>query len=129
MSNIFTKIIEGEEPAHTIWEGNSIIAILDIAPVNPGHILVIPYEEVEDIFDLDDSRYKDLWSVVTMLSKPLRVACSAPKIGIAVEGFGVPHVHIHMVPVYKPGDLNPQRAEISSENKLERMCQKIRDQL
>lgn len=129
MSSIFTKIIAGLEPAHKVWEGQSVIAILDTMPVNAGHLLVIPHEEVEYIFDLHEARYNELWSLVRFLSTPLKLACSAPKIAVAVEGFGVPHIHIHMVPVYKAGELNPERATTANQNDLAKMCQKIRKQI
>lgn len=125
MNSIFTKIIQMEERGHVVWDSNRVIAILDICPVNPGHILVIPYEEVSDISDLSDERYQEVWGVVKNLRRVLKKAFGAPRVGIAVEGFGVDHAHIHLVPVYFGGELNPERAKRADYRELEIAKEKI----
>jgi len=125
MKSIFTKIIRMEERAHVVWNSNRIIAILDICPINPGHLLVIPYEEVSDIDDLTDERYHELWRAVKHLRRALQSAFGAPKVGIAVEGFGVDHAHIHLVPVYSGNELNPERAKPASVKDLDLVHKKI----
>lgn len=125
MSTLFTKIISKEIPSFMVYNSNNIVAILDICPINKGHLLVIPFEETEDINDLDEYRYQEIWSVVRYLSGVLKLAFQAPKIGIAVEGFGVPHAHVHLVPVYSGNELNPERATAATQNELVDAMQKI----
>ncbi|MDD5270937.1 MAG: HIT family protein [Candidatus Omnitrophica bacterium] len=127
MKDIFGQIIRNEAPAYKVWDENNIIAILDRNPINEGHLLVIPYEDVDDIMLLSESRYHDLWRTVRVLSQILKKAFNAPRIGIAVEGFGVPHVHIHLVPVFSGNELNPERAKSMPENRLEAVRKRILD--
>ena len=77
--------------------------------INKGHLLIVPKIEVDHIFDLDDEIYLKLWSVAKMLEKPLKKLTNAKCIDIAVEGFSVPHVHIHLTPLYNPSELDPHR--------------------
>jgi len=121
MSTIFTKIINRELPAHIIWEDKEVISFLPHDYfINKGHLLVVPKIEVDHIFDLDDEIYLKLWSVAKMLAKPLKKLTNAKRIGIAVEGFSVPHVHIHLTPLYNPSELDPQRnVEWSQEERQE----------
>ncbi len=125
MSTIFTKIINNEIPSYTVYNSNNIIAILDKCPINEGHLLVIPFEEIEDINELEESRYHELWKAVRHLSGILKIAFQSPKIGIAVEGFGVPHVHVHLVPVYSGNELNPERAVEATADELSAAMKKI----
>ena len=119
MDTLFTRIRKKEEAGHLIFDENNIFAILDTCPINTGHLLVIPYEEVEDINELSDERYKELWLAVKYLSSVLKKAFDAPKVGIAVEGFGIPHAHIHLVPVYNGNELNPERASPATTVELQ----------
>ncbi len=129
MASIFTKIIQRQSPGYIVWENKHFAALLDINPVNPGHTLVIPRQEVDSIFDLDEQSYSGLWNSVRYLQPYLQKATVARRIGIAVEGFGVPHVHIHMVPVNNGGELDPHRAKKASPEELENMRLQIVRQL
>ena len=111
---IFCKIRDGEHPAHIIWEDEELLAFLDIHPFNPGHTLLIPKKHVDDIFDLDDELYLAIFMAAKQLSEPLIKATNAKRIGMAIEGLSVPHAHIHLVPIRKASDLNPQRARDAS---------------
>jgi histidine triad (HIT) family protein len=129
MSDLFGQIIRGEAPAYKVWDENNIVAILDINPINEGHLIVIPYDDVDDIMLLSESRYQELWRTVRHLSAILKKTFAAPRIGIAVEGFGVPHAHIHLVPVFSGNELNPDRAKPMTENGLEAARQRILDEM
>ena len=110
MSSIFTKIINQELPANIIWEDKEVIVFLPHANfMNKGHLLVVPKIEVDHIFDLEDKIYHKLWSVAKMVAKPLKDLTEAKRIGIGVEGFSVPHVHIHLTPLYNQSELDPHR--------------------
>ncbi len=119
MDTLFTRIRKREEPGYLVLDEHNIFAILDVCPINTGHLLIIPYEEVEEITELSDARYKELWLVVKHLSSVLKKAFNAPKVGIAVEGYGVPHAHVHLVPVYNGNELNPERASQATSLELQ----------
>lgn len=126
---IFCKIIEKEIPAHIVWEDNQFFAFLDVNPVNPGHLLIIPKEHVESVFDLPEAQYKKVFEIAKTLSTPLQNAMRAKKIGIAVEGFGVPHAHVHLVPLHNPNELNPERATHMDEETLAPITEKIKNEV
>ncbi|SHI15060.1 HIT family protein [Ferrimonas marina] len=116
MSTVFTQIINRELPGRIVYEDDDAFCILPRGHfVNPGHMLVIPKAEVDYIFDLDDETYHQLWALSKKLAGPLKALTGANRIGIAVEGFSVPHVHIHLCPLYDEADLSPHRNEPWSE--------------
>jgi histidine triad (HIT) family protein len=126
---IFCKIIEKDIPAHIVWENDQFLAFLDVNPVNPGHLLIIPKEHIESIFDLKDEQYKKVFEIAKTLSTPLQNAMQAKKIGIAVEGFGVPHAHVHLVPLFGANQLNPERATHMDDEALEPIAEKIKNEV
>lgn len=110
MSSVFTQIIDRKLPARIVWESSDAICILPKDHfVNPGHLLLIPKKEVDYIFDLDERIYHLLWSLAKKLAEPLKTVTGASRIGIAVEGFSVPHVHIHLCPINNVAELDPHR--------------------
>lgn len=123
---IFCRIANKTVPSNIIWEDARFTAFLDLHPINPGHILIIPKEHIEYIFDLDDEMYKDIFLRAKQLSEPLRRAVEAKRIGIAVEGFGVDHVHLHLVPVNSGNELDPNRAKKMPDEELEQIAEKIK---
>jgi histidine triad (HIT) family protein len=127
MSSIFTKIINREIPSEIVWEDDNFIVFLDINPMQPGHILVVPKVEVDSLYDLDDTTYMALFYLVKKLSKPLQRAMDAKRIGLVVEGFLVPHVHIHLIPLNKPGDLNEKNEREANAKGLHEIAEKLRE--
>lgn len=125
MNCIFCKIIENEIPAYKVWENESFLAFLDIKPINKGHVLLIPKKHFEEVFELDEDLYKEAFQIVKILSKPLKEETSAKKIGVIIEGFGVPHSHIHLIPIHGGSELNPERAKDASKEELEEMQLKL----
>lgn len=109
MASIFTKIVNGEIPCHKVYETENILAFLDINPVNPGHTLVIPKREIENLFDLDEKLYMELMEVVRKVSKAVQKAKNPLRVGLMVLGFDVPHAHVHVVPLQQSGDLMTRR--------------------
>jgi histidine triad (HIT) family protein len=95
--SVFTKIIKGEVPCHKIYEDDRVIAFLDVYPKQPGHTLVVPKKQIDLIWDLDDDTYHYLWSVSKKIATHMGPILER-RIGVQVEGIGVPHVHIHLVP-------------------------------
>ncbi len=103
--SIFTRIIKGEIPCHKVYEDETSFAFLDIHPINPGHILLIPKKEVDHLWELDDETYHHLWDVAKVLSGRIQSTLAPPRVGIVVEGFGVAHAHIHIIPLHKGNDI------------------------
>ena len=106
MASIFTRIIQGEIPCHKIAEDENYIAFLDINPLAKGHTLVIPKQEVDYIFDLEDDVLSGLNVFAKRVAKAVEKSVECQRIGIAVIGLEVPHTHVHLVPLNKIGDLN-----------------------
>jgi histidine triad (HIT) family protein len=119
-TSIFTRIINGEIPAYKIYEDDQVIAILDIHPIFSGHTLVVPKKQIDHIWDMDDSDYQYLWQVSKKIAQHIREVINPPRVGVVVEGFGVPHCHIHLIPIYAGNDLKrPQEDKDSQPNYAE----------
>lgn len=106
MSTVFSKIISGEIPAYKVAENDEFLAFLDINPLCAGHTLVIPKQEVDWIFDLEDSALSRLHVFSKKVAHGLKKVVPCVKVGVAVIGLEVPHAHIHLVPMNAVGDLN-----------------------
>ena len=130
MPSIFTKIIQGEIPSYKIAENEEFIAILDAFPVVKGHVLVIPKKEVNKIFDLDKSTYSGLMDFAYEIAQGIEKAIPCLRVGMAVVGLEVPHVHVHLIPLNSMGDMNfsGPKLEISKEEMTE-IAEKIIAQL
>lgn len=113
MASVFTKIINRELSAHIIYEDDQCISFLDINPLTEGHCLVIPKEEVDQLFDLKESAYLHLQKVSKSIAIALKKATNAKRIGVAVVGFEVPHAHIHLIPINKMDDMNFSNEKLS----------------
>ena len=99
MASIFTKIINGEIPSYKIAEDENFFAFLDINPNAKGHTLCIPKKEVDKVFDLDEETYHGLMSFSRKVAIALEKAINCKRVGVAVIGLEVPHVHVHLIPL------------------------------
>jgi len=129
MTSIFTRIARKELPAHVVWEDREFMALLALQPVSSGHLLLVPKEQVDSIYNLSERAYHRLWQIVRFLEAPLRRAIGAPRIGLAFEGFGVAHAHVHLIPVYRRGDLDPRRATTAAFEDLRPIAEHIRAEI
>lgn len=126
MASVFTKIVNGEIPSYKVAEDENYYAFLDIAPMAKGHTLVIPKRESDYIFALDNEEYSGLWSFVKRVAAALEKAVPCKRIGVAVLGMEVPHVHIHLVPLQSEADLDFKKEKLSLENEeFSRIAEKI----
>jgi histidine triad (HIT) family protein len=98
MTTLFTRIIEGELPARFVWRDERAVAFLPIAPLCPGHTLVVPIEPVDHWIDLDDDLNTHVWMVAKVIGRALDEAFQPTKVGVIVQGVEVPHAHVHVVP-------------------------------
>lgn len=112
MASIFTKIINREIPAQIIAEDDRHIAFLDIMPLVKGHVLVVPKEEVNYIFDMEPLALADLQIFAQKVAKAMDKTIKCTRIGVAVIGLEVPHVHIHLVPLRTMDDINFTRPKL-----------------
>ena len=127
---IFDRIVRGEAPAHRVWEDDGFLAFLDIRPSQPGHTLLIPKQVPErggdDVFALPPDQYAALWDRARRLTGPIREAMGTRRVGAVVEGFGVAHAHVHLIPLNGIGDLRPQPDEPVSHGELAAVAARIR---
>jgi histidine triad (HIT) family protein len=123
---IFCKIIKGEIPSYKIYEDEDFFAFLDINPMHPGHTLLLPKEHQGYVFDIDDLLYSKLFKTAKKLSVKLKKVTQAKKIGLAIEGISVDHVHLHLVPVNNGNDLDPCLAKKADQKELEDLAKKLR---
>ncbi len=123
---IFSKIVAGEIPSYKVAEDDRYYAFLDINPLQWGHTLVIPKQETDYIFDLDDDTLAGLQVFAKRVAKAIKAAIPCRKIGQAVLGLEVPHAHIHLVPLQTEGDMN-FRSKISNPEpeKMKEIAAKI----
>lgn len=123
---IFCRIIAGEIPDYRIWENENFIATLDIRPINDGHTLIIPKEHEDYVFDLPMPIYSKLFSAGKLLAPVIQQAINCKRVGMVIEGFGVPHAHLHLVPINHGNELDPHRAHEVLEGELQSMQKKLK---
>ncbi len=127
MPSIFTKIINREIPGHIVAEDDQHIAFLDIMPLVKGHVLVVPKKEVDYIYDLEDSLYTSLHLFAKKVAKAQERVIPCTRIGVAVIGLEVPHVHIHLVPLKTMDDINFSRPKLKlTSEELEEIANSIK---
>ncbi|MDR9373603.1 MAG: HIT family protein [Schleiferiaceae bacterium] len=113
MASIFSKIIAGELPAHKVAETDRALAFLDINPLHEGHLLVVPKQEVDKLFDLPEEDYLHLWQMARSIARAQEQAISCQRVGVAVVGLEVPHAHIHLIPIHGVHDIDFSRPKLS----------------
>ena len=96
--SLFTKIIKGEIPSYKIYEDDKSFAFLDIHPVQPGHVLVIPKQEINHLWDLPSEDYLALMATVQKVALRQRSVLNVERVGVQVEGLDVPHAHVKLIP-------------------------------
>ena len=106
MASIFTRIINGEIPCYKVAEDDRYFAFLDINPLKRGHTLVVPKQETDYIFDLDDDTIAGMIVFSKKIAVAIKAAIPCKRIGVAVLGLEIPHAHIHLVPMDLMEDVN-----------------------
>lgn len=123
---IFSRIIAGELPSYKVAEDDKFFAFLDINPITWGHTLVVPKQEVDYIFDLDDQNLGEMTLFAKRVAAAIKAAIPCKKVGMAVLGLEVPHAHIHLVPLKSDGDMDfKHKIENPSPEKMKEICEAI----
>lgn len=125
MSTIFTKIINGEISCYKIAEDDHFIAFLDVNPNAAGHTLCVAKQEVNKIFDMEETHYLNLMRFSRTVAKAIEKAVVCKRVGIAVVGLEVPHVHVHLIPLQDMDDMRFQKKVHLSKEEFETMAKKI----
>lgn len=129
MASIFTRIINREIPGHIVAEDERFIALLDVNPNTEGHTLCIPKEEINKIFDMEEDHYLALMAFSRKVAKALEKAVPCKRIGVAVVGLEVPHVHVHLIPLHDMDDMRFQRKVRLEQADFERLIAAIQHHL
>jgi len=111
MATVFTKIIEGETPGRFVWRDDRAVAFLTIAPITPGHVLVVPIEEVDHWVDLDSDLAAHLMRVAREVGRAQMQVFEPRRVGMIIAGLEVPHCHLHLVPTNQEAELSFSRAD------------------
>ena len=122
MSNIFTKIINGEIPCYKIAEDENYLAFLDVNPNTKGHTLCIPKQEINKIFDMEETLYLGLMQFSRKVAKALEKTVECKRIGVAVVGLEVPHAHVHLIPLQDMDDMRFQRKITLTKEEFEALA-------
>ena len=125
---IFCKIIEGKIGCDNVYEDDSVLAFLDINPVNPGHVLVIPKEHYKLMNDVPDELISDVFVKCKMLMERVKEVTKADYVALAVVGVDVTHFHVHLVPRYfNDGMANLWPTKKYKEGESKELAEKIRN--
>jgi len=123
---VFCQIVEGQPLNYPVYEDAEFLAFMDIRPINPGHVVIIPKQHYEYVFELPQGTYQKLFDLARKIAGPLRKVTGAKRVGLAIEGFAVNHAHVHLVPVNNGNELNPTRAKLANLNELKAWAAKIK---
>ena len=123
---IFSKIIAGEIPSYKIAENEYFFAFLDIFPLVEGHVLVVPKQETDRFFDLDEHYLSEILLFAKPIAKAIEKAFPCNRCGMSVIGLEVPHAHVHLIPINSSDDLNFTREKLKlSPEQLKQVQEKI----
>lgn len=123
---IFSRIVAGEIPSYKVAEDDKFYAFLDINPVQKGHTLVIPKQEVDYIFDEDDEMIAAHMVFAKRVAKAIKKAIPCTKVGVTVMGLEVPHAHIHLIPMQSEGDMDFKVPHLKLESdEMKAICDEI----
>lgn len=106
MASIFTRIVQGEIPSYKIAENDKFFAFLDINPMAKGHVLVIPKQEIDYLFDLEDQLLSEMIVFSKKIAESIKAAIPCQRVGVMVIGMEVPHAHVHLIPINRESDMS-----------------------
>lgn len=127
MTSIFTRIIQGEIPSYKVAEDDRYYAFLDIHPLTRGHTLIVPKQEVDYLFDLDDRTLQGMIVFAKKVAKKIEREIACARVAMVVLGLEIPHAHIHLIPIQSENDVDFHRKKLElSAEEFEEIARKIR---
>ncbi|MCM4156343.1 HIT family protein [Gramella sp. AN32] len=129
MSTLFTKIIRGEVPAYKVAEDSQFLAFLDIRPNAKGHTLCIPKKEVNKIWDMEAEAYQELMRFSRKVALALERSVKCKRVGMAIVGLEVPHVHIHLIPLNDMSGMDFSNHVKMEEDEFTALAKKIHNNM
>lgn len=129
MASIFTKIVTGKIPCYKIAEDENYLAFLDVNPNAKGYTLCIPKQEINKIFDMEETLYLGLMKFSRKVAKAVEKSVACKRIGVAVVGLEVPHVHVHLIPLNDMDDMRFQRKTSLTAEEFSALATKIASNL
>lgn len=126
---VFTKVLNGEIPGEVVYKGKECFAMLTIAPHNPGHVLIVSKAQIADWQELPSSTWQEMMSLAQTVGRAIKTLYNPPKVGLAVVGFEIPHVHIHVLSLFDIADMDHDKAHEASPSDLLKEATKIRSKL
>lgn len=130
MATLFTKIINGEIPGTFVHQDDKCVALLDVAPMTEGHVMVVPRDEITHWIDADAELLAHLTAVAKRIGEAQKAAFDCERIGLLIVGYEVPHMHIHVLPTNSMEDFDiSDRAPMQTPEQLEAPAEKIRQAL
>jgi histidine triad (HIT) family protein len=126
MPSVFTRIINGELPARFVYTDDLVVAFLTIAPLTPGHTLVVPREEVDQWTDAAEPLLQHCLEVAQRIGNAAKQAFGAPRAGLIIAGLEVPHLHVHVFPAWRLDDFSFANAKQASEGELDQAAARLR---
>lgn len=129
MASIFTKIINNEIPAYKVAEDDQFIAFLDVNPNSKGHTLCVPKEEIDKIFDMGEHLYLQLMQFSRKVAIAIEKTVPCKRVGMAVVGLEVPHVHVHLIPLNDMDDMRFSKKVSMTEQEFQALAEAISENL
>ena len=128
MGSIFSKIIVGDIPCYKVAENDRFLAFLDIMPLKKGHVLVIPKNETDYIFDIEDDELAEMMVFAKSVAEKIKKVVPCNRVGVAVIGLEVPHAHIHLIPINTMDDMNFANPKLNlSQEELGEISEQLRN--
>ena len=112
MATIFSRIISGEIPSYRVGEDERFYAFLDINPLAKGHTLVVPKQEVDYLYDLDDETLQGMIVFAKQIAQKIKAFSGCKRVATVVLGLEVPHAHIHLIPINSEKDVDFSREKL-----------------
>ena len=129
MATVFSAIIAGDIPGRFVWEDDDTVAFLTIAPLAPGHTLIVPRNEIDQWQDVDGQVFGQLTAVSQRIGQAVRKAFDAPRAGLLIAGLEVPHLHLHVFPAWELADFDISGAKPATAESLDEAQAKLKGAL
>jgi histidine triad (HIT) family protein len=127
---VFTRIIDGDLPGRFVWRDDQVVAFLTIAPIRPGHVLVVPIQQIDRWTEVPPRLWSRVMDVSHVIGGAIEESFDCDRVGVMVAGLEVPHCHVHLLPIRSEGDLDFKKADHSPDPAaLDDAAQRIRGAL